>query len=231
MRSGVAGLSETPPRAPQSNPPAAVSPEILQYVRSRLPLQPVPTVPELVLHKAIPWSGLRRLAEMDGDFDTPYWAHYWGGGLALARYVLDHREVVAGRTVLDLGAGSGIVGIAAAKAGARLVTAADIDRYAIAAIALNAAANDVAVSALLGDLTAGPPPAVDVILVGDLFYDKILAWRVTDFLDSCLPAKIDILVGDPWRAYLPQARLRLLAEYPGPDFGSNDGRNAVFAFR
>ena len=186
------------------------------------------------MHKAGPTSGLWRLAEMDRDSVTPYWPYHWGGGLALARHILNHPEIVAGRTVLDLGAGSGIVAIAAAKAGAKNVIAADIDPYAIAATDLNAAANGVAVSAFFGDLTAGSPPAVDVVLVGDLFYEADLAERVTAFLDRCLGAKIEVLIGDPWRAFLPRTRLQLLAEYPGPDFGQvgrdEQKPNAVFSF-
>ena len=127
------------------------------------------------MHKARPKSGLWRLTEMYDDFGTPYWAYDWGGGLALARHILNHPQLVAGRTVLDLGAGSGIVGIAAAKSGAKSVIAADIDRYAVAAIGLNAAANGVTISTFFGDLTAGSPPEVDVVLVGDLFYEADLA--------------------------------------------------------
>jgi predicted nicotinamide N-methyase len=187
------------------------------------------------LHRAGPKSGLWRLAEMDRDVATPYWAYHWGGGLALARHILRHPELVAGREVLDLGAGSGIVAIAAAKAGAKNVMAADIDPHAIAATGLNAAANGVAVATFFGDLTFGAPPAVDVVLVGDLFYEADLAERVTAFLDRCFAANIDVLVGDPWRAFLPRARLQLLAEYPGADFGQASGdeqkRNAVFSFR
>jgi predicted nicotinamide N-methyase len=169
---------------------------------------------------------------MDKDFATPYWAYNWGGGLALARHILNYPEIVAGRAVLDLGAGSGIAGIAAAKSGARHVIAADVDRYAIAAIGLNAAANGVAISPVHGDLTSGPPPEVDVTLAGDLFYEEDLAQRVAAFLDRCLGSNIEVLIGDPWRAYLPLMRLQLLAEYPGPDFGDSDRGepNAVFSF-
>ncbi len=171
---------------------------------------------------------------MDEDFGTPYWAYDWGGGLALARHILDHPQTVAGRVVLDLGAGSGIVAIAAAKSGAKRVIAADIDHYAIAAIDLNAAANGVTVSTSLGDLTSGAPPDVDVVLVGDLFYEAGLAERVTSFLDRCIRSDIDVLVGDPWRSFLPRRRLRLLAQYPGLDFGNSGQRrqseNAVFSF-
>ena len=190
-------------------------------------------MPEILLHRAGPRSGLWRLAERDEDFCVPYWAFSWGGGLALARHILKFPEIVAGRSVFDLGAGSGIVGIAAAKSGAQRVLAADIDRHAIAAIVLNAAANGVAVSALAGDLTAGSPPEVDVVLVGDLFYARDLARRVTAFLERCAQSNIDVLVGDPWRRFLPRARLTLLAEYSGTDFGDagRGNANAVFAFK
>jgi predicted nicotinamide N-methyase len=171
---------------------------------------------------------------MDEDFGTPYWAYDWGGGLALARHILNHPEIVAGRTVLDLGAGSGLVAIAAAKSGAKNVIAADIDRYALAAIGLNAAANGVSISTFFGDPTVGPPPAVDIILVGDLFYEEDLAQRVTTFLDNCLGSNIEVLVGDPWRAFLPKIQLHLLAQYPGPDFTTcvtgEQRQNAVFSF-
>jgi len=141
---------------------------------------------------------------------------------------------VTGRRVLDLGAGSGLVAIAAAKAGAHAVIASEVDPYAIAALRLNAAANGVAIEAALGDLTAGPPPAVDLVAVGDLFYDRDLAGRVTAFLDRCRAAGIEALIGDPWRAFLPRARLRLIAEYDVADFGRAESAattpSAVFAF-
>jgi predicted nicotinamide N-methyase len=208
--------------------------DVSQFIRANFPLSPAPSVPEVVLHKAGPKSGLWRLAEADEAFGNPYWAYHWGGGLALARFVLDQPEVVAGRRVLDMGAGSGLVGIAAMKAGAAYVLAVDVDPYAIAAIGLNAEANGVALETMLGDLTLGEPPDVDVVLVGDLFYNKDLARRVTEFLDRCLTRQIEVLVGDPWRATLPRERLKLLKEYPGFDFGSSPGgepqSNAVFAF-
>lgn len=202
---------------------------IQAFIRANLPIGPVPSVPEVRLHRAGPASGLWRLAQHDDAFDTPYWAYDWGGGLALARYVLDHPQIVTGRRVLDLGAGSGIVAIAAAKAGAAEVVAADVDRYAIAAIALNAGINDVEVRPLLRDLLAEEPPVVDVVLVGDLFYEPGLAGRVVDFLDRCHGSQV--LIGDPGRAFLPRQRLNLRADYPGLDFGGQGGRNAVFAFR
>ncbi|MCZ3377390.1 methyltransferase [Rhizobium sp. AG207R] len=206
--------------APDDQPDGSVSLDsVRQFIATNLPVLPVPGIPEIRLHKAGPRSGLRRLAEHDPQFGSPYWAHYWGGGLVLARHLLDRPESVTGRRVLDLGAGSGIVGIAAAKAGAAKVYAADVDPYAIAAIELNAALNEVMIDRLLADLTKSEPPEVDVICVGDLFYDAALAESVIAFLDRCLAREIMILIGDPWRTHLPTARLRLLAEYAVPDFG------------
>ena len=204
-----------------------------QFITTNLPILPVPGIPEIRLHKAGPHSGLRRLAEQDPQFGSPYWAHYWGGGLVLARYLLDRPETVAGRRVLDLGAGSGIVGIAAAKAGAAEVHAADIDPYAIAAFELYAALIEVAVLPVLADLTKGEPPAIVIVCVGDLFYESALAKRVTAFVDRCLAAGIAVLIGDPWRMHLPTSRLRLLAEYAVPDFGegiASSRPSGVFAF-
>jgi predicted nicotinamide N-methyase len=208
--------------------------DLRRFIEAHLPLAPVPSIPEIRLHMAGPASGLRRLAEADEHgFGSPYWAYCWGGGLALARHILDRPGTVAGRRVLDLGAGSGIVGIAAALAGASVVTASEIDRYALAALALNAAANGVAIATIPDDLTSGPPPAVDVVAAGDLFYERELACRVTAFLARCLDAGVEVLIGDPWRAFLPRARLRLIAEYAVEDFGeggpASGKTSAVFA--
>ena len=183
----------------------------------------------------MPKSGLWRLAELDENFGTPYWAYDWGGGLALARHILNDPGLVAGRTVLDLGAGSEIVGIAAIQIGS---PARDRRRYRSLRHRrdrLECAANGVEITACLGDPTGGAPPSADLILAGDLFYEEELAKQVTAFLGRCLEAGIDILIGDPWRAFLPRERLQLLAEYPGTDFG-HDNRgdpkwNAVFSFK
>jgi predicted nicotinamide N-methyase len=181
-------------------------------------------VPEVVLHQAAPGSGLHRI---DG-LETPYWAYRWAGGLALARYVLDRPQVVAGQQVLDLGAGSGLVGIAAMLAGAEAVLAAEVDGHAVAAIPLNAAANGVEVTVRHADLTLGDPPAVDIVLAGDVFYAPDLAARVTPFLDRCLGAAIEVLIGDPWRTPLPMDRLRELARYPVRETG-REMESGVFA--
>jgi len=213
-------------------------PDAQRFIRENTRLVPVRSLPEIRLHTAHQSTGLWRLGETDDDGPEPpppYWAFPWAGGMALARHILDRPETVAGRRVLDLGAGSGLVAIAAAKAGASAVIAAEIDRYAIAALGLNAAANGVAVAVIAHDVTAGPPPAVDLVAVGDLYYERELADRVTAFLDRCLAAGIEVLIGDPRRAYLPYERLRILAEYAVPDVGETEDEShttkpsAVFA--
>jgi predicted nicotinamide N-methyase len=199
----------------------------IAFIRANLPLSPVPSILEIRLHKAQPTSGLSRL----GYSDPPYWAHYWGGGLALARHILDRPESVAGRSVLDLGAGSGLVAIAAALAGAAAVTAVEIDRHAIVALSLNLQANGVTATIVQADILDGPMPDADLILVGDLFYDAVLAKRVTAFLDRCLTVGIEAMVGDPYRAFLPRERLRLLADYPVAETGNVTKSAGVFQFR
>jgi len=191
------------------------------FIRANLPVTAVPGIPEIRLHKASPASGLSRLARWDEDgFAAPYWAHYWAGGLALARYVLDNPNLAAGRRILDLGAGSGLVGIAAAKAGAREVVAAEVDRYGVAALKLNMKLNQASISVLHGDVTRSAAPEVDVVLVGDLFYTSDLAERVATFLERCSNRGIRALVGDPWRASLPVSRLTELARYAVSEGGT-----------
>lgn len=201
-----------------------------ERIRERLRLAPVRGVPEVQLYTAHPGSRLRQLVP---GTRAPYWAYPWAGGQALARYVLDNPGIVAGRRVLDLGAGSGLVGIAAVKAGAAMLAAVDVDPWAVAVTQLNAAANGVALDATCADLLDGPSPAAEMLLVGDLFYDWRLAGRATRFLDRCVIAGIEVLVGDPGRRYLPRDRLRLLADYAIADFGASAeaaGQGFVFAF-
>lgn len=210
-----------------------------EFIKANMRLAPVPALPEIRLYQARPGSGLRRLLEPDdGDEgeaqpQPPYWAYAWAGGAVLARYVLDRSSIVAGKRVLDLGAGSGLVGIAAAKAGARAVIAAEIDRNGVVALSLNAEANGIAIEIREGDVTDGPPPAVDLVLAGDVFYAQDVGQRMMPFLERCLAAGIDVLVGDPGRAWLPRSRLCLLGEYHVPDVGGNGGGepkpSAVFA--
>jgi predicted nicotinamide N-methyase len=182
------------------------------------PLAP-PLVPEISLHLAeesLPiWQKTEEeLGEM--NVPPPYWAFAWAGGQALARYLLDNPARVAGKSVVDLGAGSGLTAIAAKRAGAAAVLAADIDVLALAAVRINAALNGVAVETTSADLLAAPPRPADVVLVGDLFYERELAARVTAYIESAAVQGADVLIGDPKRSYFPADRFRRAAEYQVP---------------
>jgi predicted nicotinamide N-methyase len=138
--------------------------------------------------------------------------------LALAQHFVTHPETVAGKRVLDLGAGSGLVGIAAARAGAS-VSAAEIDRNGVAAIALNAAANGVAVALVAIDILGEAPQGFDLIAAGDVFYNADVARLMLPFLERCVAAGMDVLIGDPDRRDLPVERLERLAFYAVGDVG------------
>lgn len=187
-------------------------------VANTRPLSP-PLVPEIRLHLAeesLPiWQKTEEeLGEM--NVPPPYWAFAWAGGQALARYLLDHPARVAGKSVVDLGSGSGLTAIAAARAGAATVLAADIDRLALAAAGLNAALNGVDISLTNENLLARPPDTADVVLVGDLFYERALADLVLSYIDKAASAGADVLIGDPKRSYFPQGRFRVAAAYEVP---------------
>jgi predicted nicotinamide N-methyase len=183
------------------------------FVTAHTRLAAPPAVPELRLHLA---ADVVTLWERDEDGAAlPYWAVAWAGGQALARHVLDRPALVAGRTVLDIAAGSGLVALAAARAGAAAVTASETDRTAVAALRLNAAANGIALVDTAGDLL-DTTPAHQVVLAGDAFYEAAMAARVQPFLERAAAAGATVLVGDPGRAYLPRARYRSLARYDIP---------------
>jgi predicted nicotinamide N-methyase len=192
------------------------------FIRTNTRLKPVPHVPEISLYVAdesVPlW--LKTEEELGAmGLPPPYWAFAWAGGQALARYVLDNPPAVAGKRVLDLASGSGLVAIAAAKAGAAPVIAADIDAFTESAVALNAEANDVYIEVLVQDLLdqlAQDAARYDVILVGDLFYERDTAARALAFLDRHAATGARVLIGDPGRTYLPKERLARLAEYSVP---------------
>jgi len=178
-----------------------------------------PLVPEILLHLAeesLPiWQKTEEeLGEM--NVPPPYWAFAWAGGQALARYMLDNSHLLQGRRALDLGAGSGLTAIAAMKAGAHGALAADIDRLALAAVGLNGRLNGIAVDVTADDLLAAPPGAFDVVLVGDLFYERALADRVLQFIDAAVARGSLVLIGDPKRNYFPQGRFECVAEYRVP---------------
>ena len=189
------------------------------FILANTTLLPVPLTPEIQLHlahEAVPlWQKTEdELGEI--GLPPPFWAFAWAGGQALARYVLDHPETVTNKHVLDLASGSGLVAIAAMRAGATTVLAADIDNFAVTAIAINAKANNVTITATTTDLLRSPPPQIDTILVGDLFYEKSTAERVFGWLTNAKAQGIHVFIGDPGRSYLPKDKLTKLAEYNVP---------------
>jgi predicted nicotinamide N-methyase len=171
-----------------------------------------PLVPEIKLHLASEVVPLWRATEEElaaNGLPPPYWAFAWAGGQALARYLLDNPATVRGKRILDIGSGSGLVGLAAAKAGAADILAADIDGFACAAIRLNAAVNGSAIRITQEDLI-GTSGSWDVILVGDLFYERPLAERLLAWLK---PLGVPALLGDPGRNYFPKNGIEELARY------------------
>jgi predicted nicotinamide N-methyase len=189
------------------------------FIRANTAIATPPLVPEIRLHLASEVTPLWHATEAtlaQNQLPPPYWAFAWAGGQALARYVLDHPSLVAGRNVLDFGAGSGLVAIAAMKSGAREVTAAEIDAFATAAIALNAALNDVVVAVAATDLIGSSPAPWDIVLVGDMCYERPLAERLTLWLRDLASQGATVLLGDPGRAYLPKESLSAIARYEVP---------------
>jgi predicted nicotinamide N-methyase len=188
------------------------------FVRDHVHLGPVPLVPEIVLHQADDPIGLWELNEGEyrSEQPPPFWAFAWAGGQALARYVLDHPELVRRARVLDLAAGSGLVAIAAARAGAATVRAVEIDPLAIAAIELNADVNGVRVEVELGDILHQDAGDAEVVLAGDVFYSRAMAERVLAFLRRARRAGARVLVGDPERAFLPRAQFTALTTVSVP---------------
>lgn len=189
------------------------------FIRANTKLLAPPLVPEIRLHLAeesVPiWQKTEEeLGQM--NVPPPYWAFAWAGGQALARCLLDNPALVQGKRVLDLGSGSGLTAIASALAGAAPVLAADIDRFALAAVHLNGEANGVEVETTAEDLLAAPPVPADVVLVGDLFYERELAERVLAYIEAAAKGGALVLIGDPKRSYFPQGRFTLAAEYQVP---------------
>ncbi|GGQ56608.1 ribosomal protein L11 methyltransferase [Couchioplanes caeruleus subsp. azureus] len=187
------------------------------FVRSHTRLAPVPMLPELLLHQADDPIALWERTEAGGaEQPPPFWAFAWAGGQALARHVLDDPGLVAGRAVLDLATGSGLVAVAAARAGGRPVTANDIDPLSLSAAQLNAEANGVRVEPVEGDLLGGGYEPAGVVLAGDVFYSREMAGRVLPFLRGAAGRGALVLVGDPGRAYLPVEGMVRRAEYDVP---------------
>jgi predicted nicotinamide N-methyase len=177
-----------------------------------------PHVPEIKLHLADEAHDLWHKTEEEiGQIGLPppFWAFAWAGGQGLARYILDNPELVAGKSVLDFASGSGLVGIAAKLAGAARVTCIDIDPYAEAAAGLNAELNSMNIEPVTAELTKEAPD-VEVILAGDVFYDRKFATELRPWFETCVRAGIGIYVGDPGRSYFPKSGFTLLATYEVP---------------
>nr|WP_137827466.1 methyltransferase [Methylobacterium sp. L1A1] len=190
----------------------------LAFIRSHTRLRPVPHAPEIALHVADEATALWQKTEEELEaigLPPPFWAFAWAGGQALARYILDHPETVAGRSVTDFASGSGLVAIAAAKAGAARVLASDLDAFALHAIPLNAAVNGVAdrIATTGADLIGSD---AECMLAADVFYERDLGKAVGDWLARLHAAGRTVLIGDPGRSYLPRERLMPLATYEVP---------------
>lgn len=189
------------------------------FIAANTRLQTVPHAPEIRLWLADEITPLWRLTEEElGEMGLPppFWAFAWAGGQALARWLLDHPQEVAGKRVLDFASGSGLVGVAAIKAGAASVLCADIDPFCAAAVALNAEANGVALAFTDHDLLDAPPPEADVICAGDVCYEKPMTDRVLAWLGEAKARGTRVLIGDPGRTYFPKDGLTFLAEYQVP---------------
>jgi predicted nicotinamide N-methyase len=188
-----------------------------------------PFVPEILLHIAPDFVGLwEQVAAVLGDSDAPlpFWAAAWPGGQAIARYVLDRPSFIAGGRVLDLASGSGVCAIAAALAGADDVFAVDVDLVAGHAIHLNVAANNVRVGVRQEDIISEQPPEVDVILGGDVFYEREMAPRMLGWLRRAHVQGAKVLIGDPGRAYFPLDEMSRLCSYDVPTSLFLEGRQS-----
>jgi len=189
-----------------------------KFILANTALTAPPHVPEIRLHLADEAHDLWQRTEdelAEIGLPPPFWAFAWAGGQGLARYVLDHPQTVSGKSVLDFASGSGLVAIAAAKAGAAAILAADIDPFCEAAIRLNGAENGVTL-AFSGEDLIGGDGGWDVVLAGDVFYDRPFAERLLPWFSALHARGAEILVGDPGRAYLPKSGLERLAAYEVP---------------
>ena len=189
------------------------------FIQRNTTIAASPLVPEIRLHLATEITPIWQATEESlarGAVPPPFWAFAWAGGQALARFLLDHPERAAGRSVLDFGAGSGLVAIAAAKAGAASVLACEIDHFAAAAIAANTALNDVAIAVTTSDVLDMVDPRWEVVTAGDVCYERPMADRVTAWLRVLAGHGSLVLLGDPGRAYLPSKGLVERAHYIVP---------------
>lgn len=186
------------------------------FIRANTMLHEPPLVPEVKLHLAseiVPiWQMTEEELEKSG-LPPPFWAFAWAGGQALARYILDHPETVAGKRILDFGAGSGMIGIAAMKANAASVLSADIDPFAAASIRLNAEVNGVSLNVTTDDIVGSANGGWDVILIGDMCYERPLAERIETWVHSLVDGGATAYIGDPGRTYLPKSGLEKIVSY------------------
>lgn len=188
------------------------------FIRAHTAWLVVPHTPEISLHLADEITEIWKKTEEDLEkigLPPPFWAFAWAGGQGLARYILDHPDMVRGKKIFDFAAGAGLVAIAAAKSGALSVEANEIDDFALAAIALNAKDNGASVTLRGGDLI-GQDEGWDVILAGDIAYERDMTARVFAWLHQLAKRGATVLIGDPGRAFLPKAGLQELAEYRVP---------------
>ena len=213
-------MDRQPPGGPAQGAgrPKASSPDHAAFIRQHTRLLRVPHAPEIALYTADEATELWQKTEDELahiGLPPPFWAFAWAGGQALARYILDTPQVVAGKRVLDFASGSGLVAIAAAKAGAARVEACDIDDFALAAIGLNADINGVSIATVSGDIVE-LDWGWDVVLAGDVSYERDMAARVTQWLSALHSRGATVLIGDPGRSYLARPQLTALATYSVP---------------
>jgi predicted nicotinamide N-methyase len=195
-----------------------LSSDYAAFIRANTAVASPPLCPEIKLHLATEVTPLWQATEAaleKSQLPPPYWAFAWAGGQALARHILDHPGLVAGKTALDIGAGGGLVAIAAARAGAR-VTAAEPDAFACRAIEMNAALNGVSLAIETSDLLAREPGPWQAVLAGDMCYERPLAGRLIPWLGLLAGNGALVLLGDPGRAYLPKSGLEPIARYDVP---------------
>lgn len=194
--------------------------ERTDFIRSHTALAPVgPLLPNISLYQATEitpiWQATEDWLERQG-VPPPFWAFPWAGGQAVARLILDQPDLVAGRHVLDFAAGSGLIAIAAMQAGAASVRAVEIDPFAVDATGLNAEANGVTVTADVANIIGQDLPGIDIVLAGDICYERPFAEAALGWLRRLAAAGTTVLLGDPGRAYLPAQGLEKMASYAVP---------------
>lgn len=191
---------------------------LAELIRARTAPAPVPLVPELSLYQASEMTALwhATAGARAGWDDTPFWAFPWAGGQALARHLLDHPERAAGRRVVDFATGSGLCALAALRAGASDALALDQDPFCAVAVPLNAALNGLALRFRGGDALDDPLPGCELLLAGDVFYERPLAERATRWFRALAARGVTVLAGDAGRTYAPRDGFTVVGEYAVP---------------